>query len=254
MSEMNEPNNKNNKVDNGLKELRENIKNMISVFRSKPLEVIDQIILGYRSLESNYPKNLSCEDLCNLMLLYLIKEKYADALCCKEKAFLFKLVNDKTTLLLTPVDAILVKLKTNPYSNIYENLLKLFGFGEDTQEIAEVFLCIFEQKQAFFLSTIYKNISEETLVDLLKPHITKETLSAYANKYNINTKKTGNKVFYSFENFNISNVEKSISGEFQTQPDFIKEPSYVLNNLTFVNNKANELENIAKANFLLQNK
>lgn len=254
MSEMNESNSKKTKVDNGQIELRENIKYLLSVFRSNPLEVIDQIILGYKSLETVYLKFFNYEDLCNLILLYLIKESYSDALCYKEKAFFYKLINEKTNLLFTPVEAILVKLKTNPYSNIYENLLKLYGFGTDTQTIAEVFLYIYEQKQAFFLSTIYKNISEDSLIDLLKPHIAKESLTDYAKKYNINIRKSNNKVFYSFETFNISNVEKNLTGEFQTQPNFIKEPNYVLNNLTFVNNKANELENLAKANFLLQNK
>lgn len=237
-----------------LKCLRNSISSKLLVFTEKSLEVIDNLIEDYIVIERNFEKDFTYEDICNLMFLFLIKENYATAKCYKDKAFIKKLVTEKNMHLINSIDTILTKQKTDPYTNIYETIYKLFEFGKSTQVISEAFLNIYEQRQASFLSKIYKNIKQTTLLDLIKPHIDKDNIETYAKKYNLSKIEHETLLFYSFENFNTCNVEKTVTGEYKTQPDYTKDSNYVSDNLTFINKNANELENLVKASFLLQNK
>jgi len=201
---------------------------------------VNSIIAKYRELEQlSQEAGLSFDQSINLILLLTLNERWNETRDYRSK-FLstFKTINDKQYKIIETAVNIPFKLRSEPYCNIYESLQVFAGSNSlETSQIVKSFVQVYEAKQLYFLSQMYKTMAELDLLSLLN-NPKEDVVTELYKKYGI----TKEKEFVSFENFTLSKI--GISSE-----EIILSESFDFQgNLEYLDKSTTDLENIAKSN------
>lgn len=243
-------------------ELTKQRMDFLSSLPNSPITTSQSMIENYKEIEKNFLSNYSPDLLANMILLLMIQENYSEAsLYIKKSKTMFKFGDNNnnkksgTSTLISKIEKILLNINNEPYCNINSHL-EFFNSvnSRETQVIANVMKSVYEQNQAYFFSRIYSKMLLENLVDYLEPVYDSTSINKYIEKYNLEVIEINGIKYASFENFSINNINKELlSKGIYVNVNVVKDVNEKVNleRMKFINEKANELENIVRMNYFL---
>lgn len=196
-------------------------------------EIYSQMMYGgatfFPRLAEKYKQLISLDktnkqNIVNLILLLCHEE-------CWDEAIEYVKKSDRSDNQIKQLIKLINKFKAEPFCNIYNELIALESSeNQQLSMIIQIYIYSYSQKQAEFLSKLYKSISIQNLLNLIQPVYSVESLNEYLSRYG----------------FEFDTSKKFVN--LKSMPAKSATLKEMVDNLKFINETTIQLENLVKAN------